>query len=168
MSQSRFELAQVNIGELLAPLDSEQLSGFVAALEPINALADGAPGFVWRLVGDGGADATSERIFGTDLLVNMSVWRDLESLGGFVFGGDHVAVMRQRRSWFARMSQIYVALWWVPCGVRPTVADAEERLTHLRMNGPTSYAFTFRVPFPAPDAGDVAVQNEIDSWSCPV
>ena len=168
MPQSRYELAQVNIAELLAPLDSEQLAGFVAALEPINALADQAPGFVWRLVGDGGADATSERIFGTDLLVNMSVWRDLDSLGDFVFRGDHVAVMRQRRSWFARMSQIYTALWWVPAGVRPTVAEAEDRLTYLRTHGPTPYSFTFRESFPAPDADDVAVQIKIDSWSCPV
>jgi hypothetical protein len=168
MSPSQYELAQVNIGELLAPLESEQIAGFVAALEPINALADQAPGFVWRLVGDGGANATSERIFGADLIVNMSLWRDLASLGDFVFRSDHVAVMRQRRSWFARMSQIYTALWWVPAGVRPTVADAEERLTYLREHGPTPYAFTFRVPFPAPDADAAGLQDEIDSWSCPV
>jgi hypothetical protein len=171
MSPSGFELAQVNIGELLAPLESAQLAGFVAALEPVNALADHAPGFVWRLVSDGAADATSERIFGTDLLVNMSVWRDLDSLGDFVFKGDHLVIMRQRRAWFARMSQVYAALWWVPRGVRPTVADAEERLTHLRSHGPTPYAFTFRAPFPAPDGAvqkDGAVHKDMESWSCPV
>jgi hypothetical protein len=26
------------------------------------------------------------------------------------------------------MAQAYTALWWVPAGVRPTVADAEERV----------------------------------------
>jgi Domain of unknown function (DUF3291) len=148
-----YALAQVNIGRVLAPLDSEQLAGFVAALDPINALADSARGFVWRLTGNDGNDATSERFFGEyDLLVNMSVWRDLESLGDFVFRGAHVEVMRQRRSWFASMTELYTALWWVPVGALPTLADAEQRILHLREHGPTPFAFTFRAPFPAPGA----------------
>ena len=153
MQASSYNLAQLNIGRLLAPLDSDQLSGFVAALEPINALADAAPGFVWRLTGTDGDNATSERFFGeTDLLVNMSVWRDLESLNDFVFRGPHVEVMRQRRTWFFPMPEIYTALWWVPAGVLPTLADAEERLLHLREHGPTAFVFNFRAPFPAPGA----------------
>jgi len=154
MSPSRYALAQLNIGRLLAPLDSDQLSGFVAALEPINARADAAPGFIWRLTGaDGTDDAASERFFGeTDLLLNMSVWRDLASLNDFVFRGPHVQVMRQRRSWFHLMTEVYTALWWVSIDVRPTIADAEERLLHLREHGPTEYVFNFRQPLPAPDA----------------
>lgn len=152
MPPTSHALAQVNIGRLLAPLESEQLAGFVAALEPVNALADAAPGFGWRLTGGDGNDATSERIFGEqDLLLNMSVWRDLESLSDFVFRGAHVEVMRQRRLWFAPMTEVYTALWWVPVGSLPTIADAEERILHLREHGPTSFAFTFRVPFPEPE-----------------
>lgn len=155
MLPPRYALAQLNIGRLLAPLESDQLSGFVAALEPINALADAAPGFIWRLTGADGDDATSERFFGeTDLLLNMSVWRDLAALNDFVFRGPHVEVMRQRRSWFFPMTELYTALWWVPADVRPTIADAEERLLHLREHGPTEYVFNFRQPFPAPDAAD--------------
>ncbi len=158
MTSPPYALAQLNIGRLVAPLDSEQLSGFVAALEPINALADAAPGFIWRLTGaDGADDATSERFFGeTDLLLNMSVWRDLDALNDFVFRGPHVEVMRQRRSWFYPMTEVYTALWWIPIDVRPTIADAEERLLHLRGYGPTEYVFNFRQPFPAPD--DAATQ----------
>jgi hypothetical protein len=148
-----YALAQVNIGRVVAPLESAQLAGFVAMLEPINALADASPGFVWRLTGTDGDDATSERFFGEDnLIVNMSVWADLESLGDFVFGSGHVEVMRQRRSWFVPMKEVYTAMWWVPIDVRPTIADAEERLVHLREHGPTPFAFTFKVPFPAPVA----------------
>ena len=44
-----FELAQLNIARLLAPIDSEQLVDFVANLDRINALADQSPGFIWRL-----------------------------------------------------------------------------------------------------------------------
>ena len=167
MSPSRFALAQLNIGRLLAPLDSDQLSGFVAALEPINALADAAPGFIWRLTGaDGADDATSERFFGeTDLLLNMSVWRDLAALNDFVFRSPHVEVMRQRRFWFHLMTEVYTALWWVPSGVTPTIAEAEERLLHLREHGPTEYVFNFKKPFPAPD--DAATPPAHDTPATP-
>src|SRR4051795_13659531 len=75
-----FHLAQVNISRLLAPLDSELLSDFVAALEPVNALADTAPGFVWRLQTEDG-DATAIRVFDdAELIVNLTVWTDLQSL----------------------------------------------------------------------------------------
>jgi len=40
-------------------------------------------------------------------------------------------------------------LWWVPSGHRPTVAEAESRLLHLREHGPTERAFTLRTSFPA-------------------
>ena len=136
-------LAQVNIALPSEPLDSPLLAEFVAALEPVNALADRSPGFVWRLQTEDG-DATGIRAFGDDrLIVNMSVWESLEALRAFVYSGEHLAVMRRRREWFARMDA-FLALWWVPLGHIPTVAEAEERLDHLRAHGPTSAAFTFR------------------------
>lgn len=39
-------------------------------------------------------------------------------------------------------------LWWVPAGHRPSVAEAESRLLHLRGHGPTPYALTLRTSFP--------------------
>src|SRR5215831_1450436 len=39
-----YVLAQVNVGRLLAPLDSPLIADFVAALDPVNALADASPG----------------------------------------------------------------------------------------------------------------------------
>ncbi|HEX6568001.1 MAG TPA: DUF3291 domain-containing protein [Acidimicrobiales bacterium] len=145
-------LAQVNIGRLRAPLDSPESAGFVAALDPINALADAAPGFVWRLQTDEG-DATSIRPFDDDtILVNMSVWTSFEALHTFVYRSDHRRVLAQRREWFERMDAVIVALWWVPSGHRPTVTEAKERLATLGRLGPTPDAFTFRSPFPAPGA----------------
>ena len=46
MAAPTHHLAQLNIARLPAPLDSPQVADFVAALDPINALADGAAGFV--------------------------------------------------------------------------------------------------------------------------
>lgn len=54
-----------------------------------------------------------------------------------------------RRDWFERVEEAMVAMWWVPVGHRPTVAEAEERILHLREHGPTAYAFTLRKSFPA-------------------
>lgn len=147
-----FHLAQLNIGRLRAPLDTPLLEGFVSALEPINALADEAPGFVWRLQTEEG-DATALRPFeGEDmLLVNMSVWESLDTLSDFVYRSDHRPVMAQRRQWFERMSDAFQVLWWVPAGHIPSVEEAKERLMVLREKGPSPEAFTFRRSFPPPD-----------------
>jgi hypothetical protein len=142
-------LAQVNVATVRAPLDSPELAGFVAQLEPINALADHSPGFVWRLQTEDG-DATAIRPFQDErIMVNLSVWESLEDLRTFVYASRHLDVMRRRREWFHRMDA-YLALWWVPAGTIPTVAEAKDRLQLLAGNGPGPDAFTFRVPFPAP------------------
>ena len=59
-------LAQVNVARLREPLTAPLLADFVRALEPVNALADAAPGFVWRLQTEAG-DATAIRAFEDDL-----------------------------------------------------------------------------------------------------
>jgi hypothetical protein len=145
-----YQLAQVNIARLLAPLDDPLLADFVANLEPVNALADRADGFVWRL--QEGADATSIRVFDDDwLIVNMSVWRSPAALLRFIYDDGHRAVLRRRREWFAKLDIPVTALWWVPAGHRPTVAEAEERLIELRLHGPGPHAFGLRSIFTAPD-----------------
>jgi heme-degrading monooxygenase HmoA len=156
-------LAQVNIAIPRAPTDSPQLAEFMAALDPINAIADRSPGFVWRLQTDDG-NATSLRAYDDDsIMVNMSVWESLEALRAFVYASDHVGVMRRRREWFERMVDAYQGLWWVPVGHVPTVKEAEERLDQLRAHGPTPFAFTFREHF-APLSEEVI---EDDRDACP-
>ncbi len=143
-----YQLAQVNIARPVEPLTSPRLAEFMALLEPVNALADAAPGFVWRLQTEDG-DATAVRAFGDDeLIVNMSVWESVEALGEFVFGGFHAEVMRRRRQWFAHLGEPYAVTWWVTTGELPTLADAEERLASLRAHGPTPAAFTLQRAFP--------------------
>jgi hypothetical protein len=72
---TRYQVAQVNIGRIKAPLDSPVMAGFVARLDEINALADNSPGFVWRLQTSAG-NATYLRPYDDDrILVNMSVWQ---------------------------------------------------------------------------------------------
>ena len=90
----RYHLAQLNIARLLAPLDSPQLAGFVAQLAEVNALADAAPGFVWRFQTEAG-DATGLRPYDDDrLIVNFSVWETPAALMDFVYRSRHATVMR--------------------------------------------------------------------------
>jgi Domain of unknown function (DUF3291) len=162
----RYHLAQVNIALPIEPLGSSRLAEFVAGLEPVNALADGAPGFVWRLQTEDG-DATAIRVFDDDrIIVNMSVWESLDALADFVYRSDHAAFLRRRREWFERLAEPVTALWWVIAGTVPTVADAERRLTYLRAYGPTPYAFTFRTPYPAPSTWDQP-PGVAEDWFCP-
>ncbi|GAB4414365.1 MAG: DUF3291 domain-containing protein [Anaerolineae bacterium] len=147
---SQYHLAQVNIGRILAPLDDSIMAGFVARLDEINALADGTPGFVWRLQTEEG-NATDLRPYDDDrILVNMSVWESLEDLKAYVYKSAHAEVMRQRRQWFEKFEGMYMALWWVKAGHMPTVAEAKRRLEYLSEHGPSAHAFTFKQPFPPP------------------
>jgi hypothetical protein len=148
---SKYHLAQINIAELKAPLDSPELKDFVDNLDRINALAESSAGFEWRLKGDGN-DATSLRPLGDNVIVNMSVWRDVDALKNFVYLTPHVEIMKRRREWFARMANAYMVLWWVPSGHQPTVAEAVARLQRLREHGASAEAFTFAKAFAAPDA----------------
>ena len=144
MSYPDFELAQVNIARARGGMDEPVMAGFVAQLETINALADGSPGFVWRLQTEDG-DATAFRPYDDDrVLINLSVWKDVEALRNFVFRTAHANVMRGRREWFERYPEAYLTLWWVPAGHRPSVAEAVGRLAHLQAHGVSGHAFTFR------------------------
>ena len=151
MLSSKYHLAQVNIARMLAPLDDPLMTGFVARLDEINALADHSPGFVWRLQTEAG-NATALRPYEDErILFNMSVWESLEQLKAYVYKSGHTGVMRQRRQWFEKFEGLYVALWWVRAGHLPTVPEAKQRLEYLTEHGESAYVFTFRKPFPPPD-----------------
>ncbi len=152
---SGFHLAQINVGRLLAPVQHPQIADFAANLDRINALADGLPGFVWRLKGEGN-NATDIQPRPDDPLfaINMSVWTDLDALAGFVYRSAHRDIMRRRREWFEAM-EIYMALWWIPAGHIPSIEEGMATLATFERLGPTAAAFTFKTPFPAPDQAPV-------------
>jgi hypothetical protein len=138
-------LAQLNVGRLRRPLDALESAGFVDGLKPINALADAAPGFVWRLIDEGGQDATSIHPNDDDaMIVNLSVWESRQALWDFAYRSDHLEYVRRRREWFQRPTGPIMALWWVPAGHIPSVEEALARLTRLSEAGPSPEAFTFR------------------------
>ena len=162
-----YHLAQINIARVLAPLSDPLMAEFVAKLDEVNAHADRSLGFIWRLQTAEG-NATALRPYEDDLiLVNMSVWTSLKALSDYVYSTEspHLHVMKQRRRWFEHFDGPYMALWWIPEGHIPTVEEAKARLEYLRTHGETAYAFSFKRPFPAPDAQDEALPQLLDE--CP-
>ena len=155
-------LAQLNVALPVGPLDGPALAGFMENLVAVNARADAAPGFVWRLQTEDG-DATAIRPYDDDrVIINLSAWESVEALAAFVYGSGHREIMSRRREFFVPMREAYQVLWWSE-GI-PTVEEAVTRLEHLRSHGPTPHAFTFRRTFPAPDG--TAVRRD-DGWFCP-
>ncbi|MBB1519577.1 DUF3291 domain-containing protein [Aquipseudomonas guryensis] len=152
---SRYHLAQLNIASMKEPLESPGMADFVANLERINALAECSPGYVWRLQDEAG-DATAIRPFGEDVLVNLSVWQDVESLSDYVYKSAHSEMLKRRNEWFSRLGDVHMVLWWVPAGHLPDLYEAAERLRLLRELGPTAEAFSFRERFVAPLASPCA------------
>src|SRR5262245_201198 len=164
---TRVQLAQLNIGRIKAPLESETMAGFMGRLDEINALAERSPGFVWRLQTDEG-NATYLRPYDDDrILINMSVWESLETLKAFVYATTHVELLKQRHLWFEKFEGPYAALWWVPAGHRPSLDEARKRLARLAKEGPTPYAFTFRDAFP-PDEKLIAETDWAGFEPCPL
>src|SRR5215472_7892170 len=122
-----YHLAQINIGRLIAPIDDPKIAEFVAQLEPINALADKARGFVWRLQSASGN--------ATDITYDE----------------------RDRAKWFEKMDKPVYCLWWIPAGHIPTVAEGRERLEHYQQYGATPFSFWFSQHFPQPADKEVLV-----------
>ena len=145
-----YHLAQINIGRFRAEPDDPVNADFMAALDAVNAQAEAAEGFIWRLTGSGN-NATDIQMFDDPLLLmNMSLWRDLASLHDFTYRtADHTALMARRAEWFTPVHP-HLALWWVEAGHIPTPAEGVERLDMLARLGPSQDAFSFAQRFSAP------------------
>jgi len=150
-----FQLAQINIGRLVAPLDDPRIADFLAQLNEVNALAEASAGFVWRLKSDSG-NAT-DIVYSEDpfIIVNMSVWESVESLREFTYGLRHLSLLSDRQKWFEKPTLPHYCLWWVPSGHAPTVTEGRERLEHYQNYGATAQAFWFSQCFLAPELAAV-------------
>jgi endo-1,4-beta-mannosidase len=141
-------IAQINIARMKFAIDSPDMASFVNRLDEINAIADGAPGFVWRLQTPEG-NATYLRPFEDErILVNMSVWESVEALKNFTYRTVHAELLRDRRNWFEQFDGVFLAMWWVPAGHHPGIDEARKRLAHLEQHGPSPFAFTFKTIHP--------------------
>ncbi|NND52555.1 MAG: DUF3291 domain-containing protein [Flavobacteriaceae bacterium] len=144
-------LAQVNIAKMLAPIDDPIMADFVNNLDRINAIADRSEGFVWRLQGEEN-NATAIQAFEDDtLIINMSVWTDMNALFNFTYKSNHIEVFKRKKEWFSKLTDLHMAFWFVEEGHVPTPSEAKERLKYINEHGETPYAFTFKNRFSEAD-----------------
>lgn len=122
-------------------IDDPVMAGFVARLDEINALAESSPGFVWRLKDD--VRTVVQAYADETLLTNISVWESPTHLHQFVYRSAHAQLLRQKKTWFERMSAMHLAMWWIAPGHVPTLEEAKERLAYLQSYGESEFAFTF-------------------------
>ncbi len=144
-------LAQINIAEMIAPINDPIMADFVSNLDRINALAEESEGFVWRLKGDDG-NATSITVFDNlFLIINMSVWKNIDTLFDFTYKTAHAEILKRKKEWFKNMPRMHMALWYVDQDHCPTAQEAKERLYYLQEHGESPYAFSFKSKFSIED-----------------
>lgn len=143
-----YQLAQINIAQLLKPIDHPQIADFVNQLDTINALAEKSKGYVWRLKDENSNDATGINPFDDpNIIVNMSVWENVASLKEYVYNSGHVQVFIRRKDWFKKPINAHMALWWIEKGNYPTAQQGKERIEYLQQFGSSNFAFTFKDVF---------------------
>ncbi|NNL82357.1 MAG: DUF3291 domain-containing protein, partial [Winogradskyella sp.] len=84
------------------------------------------------------------------VITNLSVWKDIETLESFTYKTFHTEFIKRRKEWFQKYGKAHYVLWWVKKNQFPTLSEAIEKLEHLQNHGPTAEAFTFRTKFPKP------------------
>ena len=137
-------LAELNVGRLVAPTDDPRVADFMGALDRVNGLGKRMPGFVWMMEGSGepGTGNTETTIDGDAQFVpNLTVWETAAELENFVWNTVHRQFYERRAEWFEVLGAMHFVMWWVPEGHKPTLAEALERLEHLRQNGDSDFAF---------------------------
>ena len=147
-----YHLAQANVAYMIAPADDPLLADYLARLDEINRLADGSDGFVWRYLTDS-RDPAQREFSDPRVLFNMSVWESIEALHAYTYRSTHREVYAGRKKWFVDDKSVVgghaLAMWWIPIGGRPSVAEAKQRLDAITADGPTARAFNFKQRFAA-------------------
>ena len=147
-----YNLAQINIARMLAPLDSPVMKDFADSVDRINQLAEISNGFVWRFIEDDISDSAVQVFHDDYIVVNMSVWKSIEALFDCTYTSEHKNIFKRRKEWFSKMKKMHMACWYIPEGKYPTPLEGKERLEYLDKFGETPYAFTLKSNFTAKEA----------------
>ena len=148
---AKFQLAEINVARMKGVnIDDPIMKEFVDNLDKVNALAESSEGFVWRLQ-DENNDATAFNPYDDEqVIINVSVWESVETLGKYVFKSFHTDFLKRRKEWFHTYGKVHTAMWWIPAGHFPTEKEAVDKLAELQENGTSQSVFNFRNQFPKP------------------
>ncbi len=138
-------LAELNLGILKYDWDDPRVQDFVNGLDLVNGAAMRSPGFVWMMheeemhfeqTSDAGHMGANPRMAST-----LSVWESVAQLEHFVWNTVHKRFYDRKAEWYDMGAVLRFAMWWVPVGHRPTMAEAMARFRHLETQGASDYAF---------------------------
>ena len=149
---SKYQIAEINIAKMKGvDINDPIMKEFVDNLDTVNTLAEQSDGFVWRLK-DENDNATSLNPYNDEqIIINVSVWKSIESLENYMYKTFHSEFLRRRKEWFLKFGKASTAMWWVPEGHIPTLDEAVEKLDYLQQNGPSQLVFDLRNKFSEPE-----------------
>lgn len=145
-------LAQINVARMVGiNIEDPIMKAFVDNLDSINRLAENSEGFIWRLKDESNNASSFNPYDDPQVIINVSVWENIESLKQFTFKTMHANFIKRRKEWFTKYGNAYFAMWWIKQGDFPSVEDAVGRLAYLQKHGPSEQAFTFKETFSKPN-----------------
>lgn len=147
-----YQLAQINVAKIKGKnINDPVMKEFVDNLDKINGLAESSEGFVWRLKDESNHAANFNPYDDEQVIINISVWEDVESLQHFTFKTHHVDFVKRRKEWFSNFGKAYYALWWIKQGGFPSIEECVKKLKDLENNGPSEDVFNFKKTYPKPE-----------------
>lgn len=146
-----YQLAQINVAHIKGVnIEDPVMKEFVDNLDVVNALAENSEGFVWRLKDENNNASSFDPYENVQIIINISVWESIETLGDFVFKTFHSDFLRRRKEWFQTYGKIATAMWWIEEGKNPSVEEAVEKLDYLQKNGASDVVFDFKNKYSPP------------------
>lgn len=152
INNKMYQLAQINVARMIGVnIEDPVMKEFSDHFDAVNQLAEESEGFIWRLKDEEDNAASFNPFNDEQVIINLSVWKNKESLEYFTYKTFHVDFVRRRKEWFQKYGKAYYVLWWIKDNEYPTVEEALERLEYLQKNGPSEYAFNFQTVFQHPE-----------------
>lgn len=151
---NKYHIAEINVARMKGVnINDPIMQEFVSNLERVNKLAENSEGFIWRLK-DENNDATSFNPYNDEqVIINISVWKSIESLENFVFKTFHSDFLKRRKEWFDSYGKMHLGMWWILEGENPGIQEAVNKLEYLQKNGSSKLVFNFKNKFPKPKDG---------------
>ena len=146
----KYQLAQINVARMIGVnIDDPIMKEFVDNLNRVNELAENSPGFIWRLKDDSNNASNFNPFIDEQVIINISVWKDIESLENFTYKTFHTDFLKKK--WFYKYGKAHFAIWWIKEGKHPSIEESIEKIEHLQLNGPSEKAFNFKDKFKEPN-----------------
>ena len=117
-------LAQLNIGRIRYEIDDPRMADFTNNLELVNGVAERSAGFIWRYTDDSGSATNTRPYADPRIIINFSVWQNVEALERFVWQTVHERFYRSPCSIGSSILKVPLSC----CGgCRPVIGRASRR-----------------------------------------